>query len=170
MNDKINLPADASLQEAKNLLRDKWDDGVECPCCTQYVKLYRRKITSSMAYGLILVYRYFEDHPDMEWLHMTNYLNLLDIPFPVKSGDKAMLRFWGLIEGKPEMREDKSNRAGYWKITDLGREFVRGVATVKSHAKIFNSKCYGLTGEQITIYQALTEKFIYSELMQNGRQ
>lgn len=156
----------ATLKEAKDLLRAEWEEGVECPCCTQFVKLYKRKITSSMAYALILLYRYFKNHPDQEWVHMNDYLNSIEgLPFPIKSGDNAKLRYWDLLEEKPEQRDDGSNRAGYWKLTQLGRDFVRGEATVQSHAKVFNSKCYGLTGEQITIHEALGDKFNYTELM-----
>lgn len=160
------LPANATLEEAKNLLRQEWAEGIECPCCTQFVKLYRRKITSSMAYALILLYRYFRDNPGEEWVHMNDYLNSLDIPFPVKSGDNAKLRYWGLLEEKPEKREDGSNRAGYWKVTELGSQFVEGDTAVQSHAKVFNSKSYGLVGEPISIHEALGDKFNYKELME----
>jgi hypothetical protein len=159
------LPSTATLKEAKDVLRAEWNEGIECPCCTQFVKLYKRKITSSMAYALILLYRYFEANPDQEWVHMNDYLNTLDIPFPVKSGDNAKLRYWDLLEEKPEQRDDGSNRAGYWKLTELGREFVEGEITVRSHAKVFNSKSYGLTGVDVTIHEALGNKFNYDELM-----
>lgn len=160
----------STLHDTKQYLREHWDEGAECPACTQFVKIYRRKITSSMAYALILLYQYFENNPGQEWVHMNDYLNSIEgLPFPVKSGDNAKLRYWDLLEEKPEMRDDKSDRAGYWKITELGRQFVQGEVTVKSHVKVFNSKRYGdLIGEEITVHDALGSRFNYSELMQGG--
>lgn len=164
----MSLPNTATLKEAKDLLKNEWSDGVECPCCTQFVKLYKRKITSSMAYALILIYRYFKNHPEKEYVHMNDYLNSIEgLPFAIKSGDNAKLRYWGLMEEKPEVRDDGSTRAGYWKITELGKQFVEGDTAVQSHAKVFNSKSYGLEGELITIQDALGNKFNYDELMSN---
>lgn len=160
------LPANTPLTEAKEFLRDNWDEGAICPCCTQTVKLYKRPITSSMAYALILLYKHFEKNPDQEWVHMNDYLNSIEgLPFPVKSGDNAKLRYWELLEEKVEVRDDGSKRAGYWKLTQLGRDFVEGRTTVQSHARVFNSKSYGLIGDLVDIHQALGNKFNYSELM-----
>ena len=167
MINKKEFSSNASLKEAKDYLRENWDKGgAICPCCTQVVKLYHRPISSSMAHALILIYKYLDNHPDMEWVHMNNYLNTLDLPLPVKSGDNAKLRYWGLIEEKKEMREDTSKRAGYWKLTELGRQFVEGKTGVQQYAKIFGSKCYGLAGEHIGIEDALGKKFNYKELME----
>lgn len=163
---KSDLPVNATLEQAKQVLRDGWVEGVECPCCTQFVKQYHRKITSSMAYGLVLIYRYFETHPEEQYVHISDYLNGLDLPGAIRNtGDITKLKYWGLIEEKPEMRDDGSKHAGYWSITELGRQFAKGETTVQSHAKIFNSKSYGLVGEPTTIQEALGEKFNYTELM-----
>ena len=54
---KTPLPEDATLEQAKEWLRVRFNEGAECPCCLQHVKLYRRPITSSMAYVLILLHR-----------------------------------------------------------------------------------------------------------------
>lgn len=163
----MNKQTITTLQEAKDILRAEWNDGVECPCCTQFVKLYKRKITSSMAYALILIYKYFKMiEPGAKWVHMNDYLNGIEgLPYPIKSGDNAKLRYWDLMREKTELRSDGSNRAGYWQLTDLGRAFVEGNASVLSHAKVFNSKCYAVEGKEITIREALGEKFNYTELM-----
>lgn len=166
MINKTTLSRNATLEEAKKFLRDNWDDGAICPACTQVVKLYKRPITSSMAYALILIYKYLESHPDMEWVHMNNYLNTIEgLPFPVKSGDNAKLRYWGLIEEMLEVRKDGSKRAGYWRVTELGKQFVNEEIGVQEYAKVFGSKCYGLAGEHVGIKDALGKKFNYKELM-----
>ena len=35
---------ETTLEEAKQFLRDRFENGAECPCCKQYVKLYKRKL------------------------------------------------------------------------------------------------------------------------------
>lgn len=48
MSDKLY-----TIEEAKQLLKDNWEKGIECPCCTQFVKLYKRPLYSAQAYSLI---------------------------------------------------------------------------------------------------------------------
>lgn len=164
---EAQLPNTATLGEAKQFLRDNWDkDGAICPCCTQIVKLYKFKLRSSMAICLILMDKYFRNHPEEEYVHMTNYLNSIDLPGSIRnSGDNAKTRYWGLTEKKEGKREDGSKRVGYWKLTEKGRQFVRGEITVPQYAKLFNNKSYGLTGDEISIREALGTKFNYDELM-----
>ena len=44
-----------TVKEAKTFLRKNFDQGIDCPCCGQFVKKYKRKLNSSMAYALILI-------------------------------------------------------------------------------------------------------------------
>lgn len=121
-----------------------------------------------MAYALILINKYFKANPGMQTVHISDHLNSLEIPGAVRNtGDITKLRYWNLIEEDLRVREDGSKRAGYWKITELGREFAEGKVAVQSHAKVFNAKCYGLEGEPISIQDALGNKFNYDELMQS---
>lgn len=136
-----------SLEEARQWLRERVRDGAKCPCCTQFAKVYRRKLNSGMAYSLIRMYR-------------TNGVGYVDIQANVhsKSGDTAKLRYWGLIEAHPEKR-------GLWRVTNLGEMFVRGLTTVLSHAELYDDRLLRLDGDAIDIRQALGNKFDYYELM-----
>lgn len=173
-----------TLQEAQTILRDrlhdKLDEGDHCPTCMQWAKRYRRPLTSAMAYGLVLVareqqrnskdpYRHtFTQHGmDIkgEWLHVENFLkNYPSIPASLR-GDFAKLRHWGLVEQAWGKRPDGSTRNGYYRVTDLGFAFVGGRVSVASHAVLYNGECQGLTGEPITIKQALGKEFDYDEIM-----
>ena len=46
-----------TLADARDELRDLVNDGHRCPCCTQFAKVYRRKIHSTTARELIGFYR-----------------------------------------------------------------------------------------------------------------
>ena len=94
-----------------------------------------------------------------EWVHPLKDLK-------TNNGDYAKLRFWGLLQSSSDEPEEDKKSSGFWKITDKGKKFVENSITIKEKAYLFNNKCYGFTGEEINIVQALGNKFSYSELMQ----
>lgn len=151
-----------TLKQAKDVLKEGYEKGVACPCCDQHVKMYRRKLTSSMAWVLIMMYR-----DDLtEFSHIEDYLKKKDIPSGVR-GDFPKLRYWVLIEKEEVKREDGSSRNGNYRLTDKGIQFVKGLIKVPKYVKIYNSKSRGYAGDDININDALGEKFNYNELMLN---
>jgi len=38
---------ETTILEAKQLLKDNFAQGIECPCCGQFVKRYKRKLNST---------------------------------------------------------------------------------------------------------------------------
>jgi hypothetical protein len=157
-----------TLDEAKAALRAGWGEGVVCPCCGQFVKLYKRVLSSSMAYALILIDRHFRR--SSEWLHVQSYIvDLPDLDPKVRAavrGDFAKLSYWGLLCERPGGKsESGSPRAGHWRITHKGRQFVDGVIRVPKHALVYNRAARGFSEESVNIRQALGERFDYDELM-----
>ena len=101
----------APLAEAQAWLKGRMEAGAVCPCCGQFAKVYKRTITSSMAFALVLVYRYFRSNRG--WIHVPSYLaELAKNGAAVRGGDWAKLRFWGLLAPMPTVRADGSDRAG----------------------------------------------------------
>jgi hypothetical protein len=150
-----------TLGQAQAELKQKLNKGATCPCCGQYAKIYRRTITSSMAYALILIYK----TGSKEWIHVENYLKSIDCPSPIR-GDVSKLRYWGLLDKKEEVREDGSDRNGMYRITDKGILFVQGKLAVPKHAFIFNNLLNDMSkDEDLTITKALKSKFNYKEVM-----
>ena len=118
-----------------------------------------------MAYALILISKYFKENKEEEWLKVGSYLSDLEIPYAVKGGDFAKLKFWKLLERQIGERDDGSARNGYWKITQKGYDFISGKAKIPKFINLYNQKFYGYAGELIDIKEALGNKFNYSELM-----
>jgi hypothetical protein len=140
-----------TLAEAKADLRQNWEKGLPCPCCTQFVKLYPHTINSQIAKTLIQMYRL-----DKEWVHILQELKPSNRMY-------SLARFWGLIEARGDTGDQKAS--GYWRLTPRGKSFVEGTITVPKHAYIFNDKVYRFDPEQENIREALGHKFSYSELM-----
>ncbi len=157
------------LEQAKQFLRDNWEQGAECPCCHQFVKRYRRKLNRGMAQFLIRLWIRTREGYNPEkggrWVHSAEFQDLM------YNRDYSKLHWWGLIEPHPNSREealpDRSSN-GLWRITPLGVEFVLRRTRVPSHSLSFNKKVYGFEGNQIDIIEALGKKFNYAELMAGG--
>lgn len=158
-----------TIKEAKDLMRPKLRTGCVCPACGQPVKLYKRPLTSSMAYGLILIYNQLKNHQFTHSLHLENFFaDIPGLPASIR-GDVPKLRFWGLIE-QDDMptRERRGNpNNGCYHITKSGIAFVEDNLAVQSHVLIYNNKFYGFPKDSgaVTIKEALKNKFNYEEVV-----
>jgi len=158
-----------SIKDAKKNVFDNYEEGIECPVCGQYVRRYKRKITSSMAYALILIYWYFKSNPDETWLHVENHFKKLAIS-PAIRGDFPKMRFWKLIERKEGEKEDSNPNAGYYTITERGKQFAENKIKVPKHAYIFNDNVEEFSDIDISIEDALGNNFDYGEMMSSGHE
>src|ERR1044072_5955600 len=143
-----------TLGEAADRLRGLVDHGHECPCCTQFAKVYRRKIHATMARELIQFYRV----AGRDWGHLPSILGY-------NGGDVTKCRYWGLIVEDDAIRDDGSSGAGWWQGTPAGHLWVRGRLAVPKFARIYDGRCLGLEGALVTIRDALGDRFDYGDLM-----
>lgn len=159
MTAQLDITQMFTLSEAQAWLRDRVDDGEKCPCCTQFAKVYRRKIDSGMAHILVQMYRHQNDE-DGRWVHVPS--------LGTAGGDPIKTRHWKLIEERQVQRDDGSSRAGWWRLTQLGQDFVCNRVRIPKHARLYDGRCLGLDStETVSITDCLGTKFNYTELM-NG--
>jgi hypothetical protein len=153
-NTQVRIKNTDSLEEARDQLYSLVADGeaVRCPCCDQTAKLYKRKIHSTMARTLILMYK----------THGTSYGHMPSLDINTHEG--AQLSWWGLIEEDDKTRAD-GGRAGWWKVSDLGKKFILKQRQVKEYALIYNGTCLDLEGGDVWISDCLAKGFDYRELM-----
>lgn len=156
-----------TIQEAKTRMRAEMRKGVACPCCNQFVKLYKRKLNSGMAITLIRLFRHYGISKDFvnvkDFLRENKYSN---------SHDWTLLKHWGFIEEEKTDPSQDAKSSGRWRITLKGEEFVLGILRAPSHILTYNSGFYGFEGDSIVdmigIEQAIGNKFSYLELMNNN--
>jgi hypothetical protein len=163
----------ASLEDAKCWLRTRFNKGATCPCCHQFVKLYKRKFNKSMAYVLCLISCYYRGDGVEEWLHVPSYIAEMTADHPRRAaavrGDWAKMKLWGLIDEKPGTREDGSPRVGYYRMTPLGRRFVNREVKVPAHVYIYNGEpLRRMVSEEVSIDEALGTDFNYDEIMREA--
>lgn len=134
-------------------------DGVRCPCCDQYAKVYKRMIGDAMARGIMAMYRE----------HGTEFGYLPDVrrKYGLQNKAESLLRYWGLIEERPARRTD-GGHTGWWRVTEFGERFVLGKVRVSKYVFIYNGECIGKDKSvRVSIQEALGKKFNYNELMNN---
>jgi hypothetical protein len=123
-----------------------------CPTCDQFAKVYRRQINSGMARSLILMYR-----QGPGFIHIPTAIG-------ARSREEGKLAYWGLAEEEHVVRED-GGRAGWWRITQKGTQFVLGLISVDKYALVYNGRVLDFDGPAWTIRDALGTRFNYAELM-----
>ena len=135
--------------------------GYKCSCCDQLVKLYSRHFNSNMGISLIYLYK----NRQKGFIHLENSMVADGYK---RCGDASYMLLYYLIESMPENRKDGSKRNGHYKISNRGILFVEGKMKVQERFLICNNKFEGYEGEEITIEQALGNKFDFNALMGNG--
>lgn len=148
-----------TIETAKEYLHENWREGVDCPACSQLVKLYKRKLTSGMAKALIRLYLE-ANKSTTEFIHITQLGHL-------NGGEFAQLKRWGLILDEPN--DDTTKRtSGMWSITKKGVSFVQGKLEVPKYIFTYNMLNIEVSEEKTDIRDALGNKFDYEELMQGA--
>lgn len=147
-----------TLDEARQRLFGNLDAGMFCPCCGQYAKRYRRNINCGQVISLINIYKQGM-RSQFEWVYIPNVYASL------KSREEGKLAYWGLLEEAQEKRED-GGRAGWWRVTLKGEDFLIRGLRIPKYAYVYNAKCLGFdTTELVTIRDCLRNKFDLDALM-----
>lgn len=154
------FPEQMPLREARDVLRELVEDGHECPLCRQFAKVYRRRVHATMARELIHFYR----RAGLEWFDLPLLAGEISGKRRAYTGDSAKLRYWGLMEENDARRED-GGRAGWWRVTRRGVDWVTCRLLIPKYARIYDGRCLGYAGEPVSIEDALGERFDYRELM-----
>lgn len=150
------------LVKSDLLSKKSMEDGKDCPCCDQHVKLYPVKLNSLMAFYLVKLYTLTVNNSGNGYFHVGK--EGLDIPNEL-GGGWAKVRWWGLIEEQTNDTDPTKRTSGLWRITELGNKFVEGSISVQKYVKLYNAKSYGFDGGSINIHTALGTKFNYHELI-----
>jgi hypothetical protein len=140
------------LGDARDWVVERIEDGVHCPCCDQWAKVYTRKLSSGIA--RVLIKQWITHH--QEFAHTASLIPKL------REGHK--LAYWGLLEAEGTVRDD-GGHSGRWRITDQGRLFVLDGLRVPRYARVYNGTVLELRGAEVGIQDALGDKFNYVELM-----
>lgn len=157
----------ATASEAKDYVLANLSDGVRCPCCEQYARIYRRKLNNAMARLLIWLVRHYQEENRWYSIH----------EFPLiqgrrGGGDFAKLSYWGLaisFDQECEILDHPGDEqhSGKWRPELKGVDFVRNTILVPEYAYVYNGRLLGFSDDHVDIMTCLGTSFSYEELM-NG--
>ena len=151
-----HFPPETPLGEVMDWLAANVEEGVQCPCCEQHAKVYKRKLNSGMARSL--VWLVINTSPG-EWIEISHAPNFIH-----KNREHSKLAHWGILE-QQACDDTKKKDSGIWRVTDFGRDFAHERATTFSHVYLYNNHVLGFTTERVTVVDALGKDFDFQELM-----
>ena len=164
----MNPPGlEKTIGEGRAYLRENWEEGAACPCCSQRVKLYKRRINSGMAEILIAIARETLrrqiDPKHRPYVHVERELvrgnELLQ-----GARDWTTLKFWNLIE--PLGDGGTRRAAGEWRITEPGLWIVSHPdrPLLHEYVEVFNDRVRGRSEEKRSLLDALQRPFRWEEV------
>lgn len=152
---------DMTLANARVTLRDLADVGETCPVCAQNVKVYNRPINVAMARALVLMY----ENAQRNWVHFPTLIAEDGALAAKLGGQHGKLQYWDLIEEERVVRALDGGRAGFWRVTAHGEQWLAGATEIPKYARIYNGRCLSLHGDLVTIHDALHQRFDLRPLM-----
>lgn len=147
-----------NLEQARLEFFQTLDAGkrIECPCCSRTAAIGRRTIDGAMARTLRHVYR--QNKNGEEWVNTSR-----NLPHGLSS-TAALLRHWGLTVSKGPVGKGRNKDSGFWKMTEFGKAFVEGLATVPRTIRTWKGQLVGEPfGEPTNMVQTLDRKFRQNE-------
>lgn len=148
-----------SLDDAQEQFNDAiHGDGMRCPCCQRWGKVYGYGVNATMARALIWLY--FKAG-NGDWVNIQT-----ESPsWILRTKSLSTLKHWGLIERKPKDDDADVKHSGIWRITTSGVLFVENKLSIHKKVFIFDDTIQGYSKDFVTIMDCLGENFSYSELM-----
>lgn len=157
--------------EYKTYLRARRDSGNEvfCDCCSQRSHADGRPFDLTLLRGLNCM-RQYDDANSGEFVKMADLLNMYGLN---KGNVAALIRHWRLIEAQSEERRPYgTDPHALYRITALGRSFLKGEAEIPRMAYTYQGRVYGWSdsnnrfegGKEEWITVADLAEFDYNEL------
>jgi hypothetical protein len=150
----VERPLTTTLREARERVMTERTEGIHCPCCDQYARIYKRRINKTMVRSLVALYR---AGGVREYVHSPTVLGK-------DRGEEARLSYWNLITEDDGRRED-GGRRGWWKVTRVGELFLDSAITVPKYALVYNGECLQITGDPVDVSDCLGAKFSLRDLL-----
>jgi hypothetical protein len=123
-------------EPAANQSENAIANGRVCPCCGAKVVTYSHCFSRALATFLLALYRAGgpakTDDLGLTYAQRTN---------------SQKLRYWGLA--RPVLNADSKAKRGLWEITDKGREFVEGKATIPRRAHVQRNMVIRIDGDPL---------------------
>lgn len=167
---RMKVTQDTTVVESRRVLFEKVNKGHEAKCsvCGQLMAYRPRYIRACHAVALRLLY--LEWKKGVVWTHVETMLMKHGIQIVGSWREIPLLQWWGMIEKKPEQKPDGNPRAGFWRITQEGRDFVErrpGCVFVPGAVVMYNNMMqrFDDKAKRVSLKSAASRHFDYQLLM-----
>ncbi len=153
------IDENSTIREAIEYVEKHRDNGLDCPVCEQFVKVYPRKLSESQIrtlYELAARNCGWDGHEETRWVHINSEI-------PQMARDFATVSYFLLAEQETALRPD-GGRTGYWRVTREGVQFLKDEIKVKKYALVYNNEVLGYEGDAVGV-QDVAPEFNLRELM-----
>jgi hypothetical protein len=134
-------------------------DGGHCPVCDRWGKVYARNINKSMAKSLIWLCNARSD--EAGWVNVP----VNGPQWVVRTNQLPTLRWWDLVERRPNTEDEKKKHSGYWRVTQKGLDFVLKHTRVPKKVFTYNGEVEGVSLETVAIEDCFKDFFDYQDVM-----
>lgn len=142
------------LAEAKRDWRETIEgDGGHCPVCNKFGKVYKIKLSQSLALSL----KWIRDHSEDGWVDVQK----MGPRWMLRGKTYPLLAHWGFIESQ-------SSRSGIWGITEQGRAFLNGSVLAPKAVYIYDNNVWAFDAEQTSFRSCFGVHFDFDELMSSN--
>lgn len=153
MNDDVPR-GDWTIDETRDWLWVRIEDGAVCPVCEQFAKIYYRKINSTMTLALRTLYRFTQGG---------NFTQASKLPGDTH--EMSQFLWWEMVEDEKRIRED-GWRAGYYRIAKKGVDWLHERISVPEFARIYDARLLELMGDPYWLADAVKNPFNFRKLME----
>lgn len=137
-------PSGETLEEARQRLRASLDEGIHCPCCSQYAKRYKRSLYKGYVHWLIWLVE--QVAAGEEWADVRDTPKHLG-----RNGDYAKLQWWGFVESA-------GKRSRMWRPTREGLAFVKGRTRVPKYVFVYDNTVEGFSADTVSVHDVLADR------------
>lgn len=137
-----------TIAHSRQWLSENRGKGVTCPSCLRKVKEYERPINRAQALALVAMYV----NSTTDWTDVRSLRTRIRSGVADKNNEISKLAHWGLVQQHPYVR-----KGGWWRVTNLGAQWVRGEISVPSTIFLYQAELTG-HGTSTVMLQDVLEK------------
>lgn len=145
----------------------KRDNEAVCPCCERRARINKLKVHSTLAAMLMNLARVSNAIAGdlTSWVHVEAFR----LSYASSGNDFCICKHWGLVEAREAGPDEDKKGSGYYRLTELGAQFVQGEARIPKYVFVFDNKTLNESVETVGIDDCLNNKFSFSELLSHIR-
>jgi hypothetical protein len=161
--DRPSAPPEPSISEARAAFYAELRGGpTRCPCCDRAASVDIRRVHAVQARALIHHYRVQET--ERRSVHFRELRKVAG-----ELTDYPVLVWFGFLEPVENPKDPTKRSPGFYRVTDLGADFVLGRYRVPEKILRWNKKTIRFEGESRSISEVLGEPFDYRTLEADRR-